>query len=203
MSKADKPLKPGIRRLDEMTQEPVLDHEYDGIEELDNPLPGWWLATFYLTIVFAAGYFSWHNILSGGHVHEESYQQEWQALQARYDAEAKAKEKALDPVAFAKELANPALVAPGKGVFDGKCAACHGAQAEGLIGPNLTDEYWLHGNGSALETYKVVDQGVNEKGMPAWGPVLQKDELKQVVAYVISLKGSKPANAKAPQGSKF
>lgn len=192
-----------IRRLDELTHEPVLDHEYDGIEELDNPLPGWWLATFYITIVFAAGYFTWHNIIGGAHLHEQAYRQERAAVETQLAALEKAKEKAIDPVAFAKELSDKALLAPGGKVFSGRCSACHGAKGEGLIGPNLTDDHWINGDGKPLAIYKVIDKGVNDKGMPAWGSMLKPDELKQVTAYVISLRGSKPANAKAPQGEAY
>ena len=92
-----KPAKPHIRRLDEKTNEPVLDHEYDGIEELDNPLPGWWLATFYLCVAFAAFYYGWQNIVAGGHVHEDAYRAEQARLDQKLaDAEATAA-KAFDP----------------------------------------------------------------------------------------------------------
>lgn len=189
-----------IRRLDEFTNEPVLDHEYDGIEELDNPLPGWWLATFYITIVFAAGYFTWHNIVGGANLHEKAYRAERAQIEAKIAEREKAQQAAIDPVAFAKEHSDPGLVAPGGKVFEGKCSSCHGPQGGGLIGPNLTDNFWIHGDGSALEVHKVVAKGVNDKGMPPWEALLSKEELKQVVAYVLSLKGSKPANPKAPQG---
>lgn len=191
-----------IRRLDEKTNEPVLDHEYDGIEELDNPLPGWWLATFYITIVFAAFYFSWQNIFAGGHVHEEAYR----ADQARLDAKIAAVEaeaaKNFDATKLAAELGDKALVAPGAAVFKANCVTCHGPAAGGVVGPNLTDDYWIHGDGSPVEIWKVVDKGVPEKAMPSWGALIKPEEVKQVVAYVVSLHGSHPANARPPQGKK-
>ena len=190
-----------IRRLDEFTNEPVLDHEYDGIEELDNPLPGWWLGTFYITIVFAAGYFAWHNIVGGGQVHERAYRAERAVVEAKINELAMANQAAIDPVAFAKEVSDKALIAPGGQIYSGKCAACHGAKGEGMIGPNLADNYWIHGDGTPLEIFKVIDKGVNEKGMPPWGSLLKKAELNQVTAYVISLQGSNPPNAKPPQGN--
>lgn len=197
-----KPTGSHIRRLDEKTHEPVLDHDYDGIEELDNPLPGWWLTTFYLTIVFAAVYFGWQNILAGGHVNEELYKAE----QARHDqkladADAAAA-KAFDPAKLAQELEDKALIGPGRQVFQTNCVTCHGPAAGGVVGPNLTDEYWIHGDGSPVEIWKVVNKGVPEKAMPSWGAMIKPEEVKQVVAYVISLKGSHPANAKPPQGEK-
>ena len=194
--------KPNIRRLDEFTNEPVLDHEYDGIEELDNPLPGWWLATFYICIAFAGVYFTWQNILAGGHVHEQAYRAERAAIEAKSAAAEAAKVKAIDPVAFNKELSDKGLAASGAQVFGSRCASCHGPQAGGLIGPNLTDAYWIHGDGTPLEIYKVVDKGVNDKGMPNWGAILKPGDLKQVTAFVYSLKGSHPGNPKAPQGQK-
>ena len=189
-----------IRRIDELTNEPVLDHDYDGIEELDNPLPGWWKATFYLTIVFAAGYFAWHNIFAGGQVHEMAYRAERAALDAKVAAIEQAKAAAFDPAALAKELADPKLASTGQPVFAAKCVSCHGAQAQGVIGPNLTDNAWINGDGTPAAIFKVVKDGVNEKGMPPWGPLLKEAELKGVVAYVISLKGSNPPGAKPPQG---
>lgn len=189
-------------RFDEITREPVLNHAYDGIEELDNPLPGWWLGTFYITIVFAAGYFVWHNIVGGGMVHERAYRAERSVVEAKLAELEKAKAASIDPVAFGKELANPALVGPGQQLFTAKCSSCHGPQAGGLIGPNLTDNHWINGDGTPLAIFKVVEKGT-DKGMPPWNGLLKPDELKQVTAYVISLKGSKPANAKPPQGTAY
>lgn len=198
-----KPKQPHIRRMDEMTNEPVLDHEYDGIEELDNPLPGWWLATFYITIVFAAGYFTWHNIIGGAHLHEEAYKAEWASLSAKIAAAEKAADKSIDPVALTKELSDKALVAPGEQVFNAKCVICHAAGGAGVVGPNLTDNAWINGDGTAPAIFKIVSKGVDGKGMPTWEGVLKPEEIKQVVAYVLSIKGSKPANPKPPQGKVF
>ena len=197
-----KPSKPHIRRMDEMTNEPVLDHEYDGIEELDNPLPGWWLATFYITIVFAAFYFSWQNIFAGGHVHEQAYLADQAALDQKIAKIQEAAAKAFDPAKLAKELGDKALIEPGKQVFQTNCVTCHGPAAGGVVGPNLTDDYWIHGDGTPVAIWKVVNEGVPEKAMPTWGKQLAAEQVKQVVAYVISLHGSHPANAKEPQGKK-
>ena len=91
----------------------------------------------------------------------------------------------------------------GKKSFGEKCSSCHGTQAQGLIGPNLTDSFWLHGNGSPSAIAKVIQDGVPDKGMPSWGPLLSRDELTQIAAYLVSLKGSHPAGAKAPQGPEY
>lgn len=191
------------RRLDEITNEPVLDHDYDGIEELDNPLPGWWLATFYGAIVFAAGYFIWHNIYGDGHLHWASYMKQRQAIEAKTIARDAAAEAALNPQALTTELASADLASQGKGIFESKCATCHLPDGGGLVGPNLTDNYWINGDGTAVPVYKVIRDGINAKGMPPWGAILAENELKQVSAYVLSLKGTTPASPKEPQGEQY
>lgn len=196
-----KPNDPHIRRMDEILNEPVLDHDYDGIEELDNPLPGWWLMTFYLAIVFSAGYFFWHSVIGDNRLAEREYRQQWAAVEARQAEELAAQKASLDPEALTAEVVQPAVIQAGKPIYDLRCSACHGMQGEGLIGPNLADEYWLHGDGSPVPVYEVIRDGVNANGMPPWGPLLSEDELKQVTGYVISLQGTNPPNAKAPQGS--
>lgn len=191
------------KRLDEVTNEPVLDHEYDGIEELDNPLPGWWLATFYGAIVFAAFYIVWHNVYGDSQLHWAKYMKQRQAVEAKATAREAASEAALDPEALAKELSNADLASAGKAIYDGKCSACHALDGGGLVGPNLTDNAWINGDGSAVPVYKVIRDGINAKGMPPWGPILSEDELKQVSAYVLALKGTTPASPKEPQGEQY
>ena len=191
------------RRMDEILGEPVLDHEYDGIEELDNPLPGWWLATFYGAIIFSVFYFTYHNIVNDSHVAESRYKTQIAAIEAK-QAEIKAEQEAnLDEGALNKELMQASLAGPGKAIFEGKCASCHAADGGGLVGPNLTDAHWINGDGSPVTIFKVIRDGVNANGMPPWGGILNESEMKQVSAYVVSLKGSTPANPKAPQGEKF
>lgn len=190
------------RRMDAFTNEPVLDHEYDGIEELDNPLPGWWLATFYGAILFAAVYFTWQNIYAGGHVHWNKYMQQRQAIETKAAERAAAEAAALDPKALTKELQDPANASKGQAIFAAKCSVCHAPDGGGLVGPNLTDDYWINGDGTPVAVYKVARDGVNAKGMPSWGPILSKDELKEVVSYVLTLRGTSPANPKEPQGEK-
>jgi cytochrome c oxidase cbb3-type subunit 3 len=192
-----------IRRYDEITNEPVLDHDYDGIEELDNPLPGWWLATFYLCVIFAGGYFLWFQILNDGNNIRHTYNQEWQAMEAKaMEADAAAAASMSDDL-FAKQVNDPAVVTAGKAVYESKCSSCHAPDGGGLIGPNLTDNHWLHGDGKPMAVFKVIKDGVMAKGMPAWGPVLSKEELSQVSAFVVSLKGTKPAAPKEAQGDAY
>lgn len=174
----------------------LLDHEYDGIRELDFPLPRWWLMIFYATIVFGVGYAGYYMAGPGPGQLEElsSAMKEIEAKKAAVQANDSRAGRPDDWTAA------PERLAAGKLVYVGKCVPCHGQSGEGAIGPNLTDDYWIHGDGSPQSIAKVVREGVLEKGMPAWNEMLSADELRDVVLYAASLRGSRPANAKAPQG---
>lgn len=187
-----------MSRDNEKKEGELLDHNYDGIQELDNMLPRWWLATFYLTIVFSIIYFGYYELGTG-----QSIDQEFTADIAALEAKTLASGK----VAFPDEnklksvLASADSKVKGHDVFRVRCASCHGDKGQGLIGPNLTDSYWLHGDGKPESIGKTIYGGVPEKGMPPWGPVLSEEEVYAVTAFVVSLKGSNPAGAKAPQGN--
>lgn len=183
--------------MTENKHEETLEHEYDGIRELDNPLPGWWLATFYGTIVFALLYVGYYHLGTG-----PSLVEELQRDMAEISEKAKPAEgpSGPDESALLAVLEDPAALRLGKEQYAAKCASCHGNQGEGSIGPNLTDAYWIHGDGSITAIATVVSDGVAAKGMPPWKGLLKEDELVAVVGFVKSLKGTKPANAKAPQG---
>jgi cytochrome c oxidase cbb3-type subunit III len=171
-------------------------HEYDGIKELDNPLPKWWLFTFYIMVVFSAFYIPYYHFLGGQNPIDE-YGSDLAKLE-----EIRKSEPPLegDTEKLAMALTDMQVKEKGKAVFVGKCAACHGIEGQGVIGPNLADNYWLHGDGTAKMIAKTVSEGVPAKGMPPWGPVLSPDELTQVTVFVASLKGTNPLNPKAPQG---
>ena len=175
-------------------------HDYDGIQELDNPLPGWWLATFYISIVFAVLYFAYYVLGEGPSLRDELHKAE--VVQEQKINANKPKEGSMDEAKLASFEKDSAHLQAGKADFEGKCVACHGPQGQGIIGPNLTDNFWIHGKGTLGDIAKVVSEGVNDKGMPPWGPVLKPDELVEVVVYVHSLRGSNPPNPKAPQGEK-
>ena len=172
----------------------LLDHNYDDIQELDNPLPNWWLTTFFGTIIFAFLYYI-HYTFGGGATLQEELKVALQELP-------KATEILLSEKELETKLGAPGSLEKGKAVFVAKCTACHGAEGQGLIGPNLTDEYWIHGKGTRADIYAVIQKGVAEKGMPAWGSMISSDEVVQVTGYVYSLKGTHPLNAKPPQGEK-
>ncbi|MFC6999923.1 c-type cytochrome [Rufibacter roseus] len=173
------------------------DHSYDGIHELDNDLPPWWKYSFYATIVFSVVYLLNYHVM-GGQLQEQEYEAEMQAaavLSASHGG-GNANEKT-----DFKPLTDVAQLEAGKATYIQNCAACHGQNAEGVVGPNLTDEYWLHG-GDVNDIYKVVKFGVTSKGMVAWQGKLSKEQMLEVSSYILSLQGTNPANAKEPQGEK-
>ena len=177
---------------------PLTDHDYDGIQEYDNPLPTWWLATFFLTIIFAFIYFIHYYSGSGMTLLQELDVAMKDIEKSSMSLQVAPAETAGD---FEAVLKDPKYAAMGAGVFESKCVACHRADLGGQIGPNLTDAYWIHG-ATPLNIAKVVRDGIPDKGMPPWGASLSKEEVHGVVAYIVSKKGSNPANAKAPQGEK-
>lgn len=177
----------------------LLDHNYDGIQELDNPLPFWWLAIFYLCILFSIAYVFYYEFGDGPTLTQELVQDQ-QLIEAK-QFEGNNAPKGLDENKLNSFLTDPAQNLKGKEIFTGKCASCHGPEGQGIIGPNLADNYWIHGDGSPKEVAQVIQKGVGDKGMPAWGAMLKEEEWYQVSAYVHSLKGSHPANPKSPQGN--
>ncbi len=195
--------RPDIKGLDPILNEPILNHEYDGIEELDNPLPSWWVKTFYLTIVFSAVYLYYHNVVGGGTRGHQAYMQELTAYQTAEYQKEQAQIKALDPAVLQDQIIKPAAVTGGATHFAERCAACHAADGGGAIGPNLTDKNWLHGDGTPIAVYNVIKKGVPEKGMPPWGSIFDPDQMIEVTAYVMSLKGTAPASPKAAEGKEF
>lgn len=177
---------------------PIAGHEYDGIQEFDNPLPRWWVQMFYLTIVFSIGYYGYYEFGPGKGL-SETFDAEMSQAQVLRAQNAPKEPAGGDSAKLLAAVKDPGQVTKGKAVYTSKCASCHGAQGQGSIGPNLTDDHWIHG-GKAPEIAKTVAEGVAAKGMPPWGSVISADELVQVVAYVKSLRGTNPPNAKAPEG---
>ncbi|MBX3022491.1 MAG: c-type cytochrome [Bdellovibrionales bacterium] len=175
------------------------DHEYDGIQELDNPLPNWWLLTFLGTIIFAYLYYLHYESGSGPTINQE-LKADLAVIEA---AKAKRGTKSDSEEELQKLLASAAVLNEGKAVFQGKCAACHGADLQGVIGPDLTDDYWLHGQGKLADIATIVRKGVVEKGMPPWDGQLKDAEVSAVTVYIVSKRGSHPANSKGPQGEKI
>ncbi len=181
----------------EKENEIILNHDYDGIKELDNLLPPWWKYLFYATIVFSAIYIYNYHISNV-----------WALSEGEYNEEVRVANQQLNDLAasgaFINEktvvaLKDPASIATGKEIFTRNCTSCHGANAQGIIGPNLTDDYWINGGG-IKNVFRTISNGVLDKGMISWKGQLKSSEIQLVASYVLSLKGSKPQNPKAPQG---
>ena len=178
----------------------MQDHDYDGIQELDNPLPRWWLYGFYFCIAFAVGYLLYYHVLGWGPNAQQEYQQEMAYAQTHYkDVREKTSDEnnnGLDQKEY-EVLTDAASLKDGNKHFHAVCFACHGAQAQGMVGPNLTDEYWLHGC-KINQIMKNITTGFPDKGMPPFGggPTLSEKQLQDVASYIISLQGSNPPNPK-------
>jgi cytochrome c oxidase cbb3-type subunit 3 len=178
-------------------QDHLLDHNYDGIQEYDNPLPRWWLALFWATIIFTPLYILYFHF-GGGMLAIERYDQEMIAF---YDKQAE-QLLALGEISentLVDLMADDSMMNGGKKIFQAKCATCHGMFGEGGIGPNLTDDYWLHG-AQLMDVYATVRDGVTAKGMLAWERQLRPAELMAVSSYVGMMLGTEPPNPKPPQG---
>lgn len=173
----------------------LIEHSYDGIQEYDNPMPQWWVTTFWITIVFSIFYYLNLGNTGVGQGREAEYAADMAAFRAAHPTGGGGG----DAAALLAVAKRPKEVAEGKTVFVAKCAACHAADGGGIIGPNLTDNAWLHG-GTIDSIYATVNNGVLAKGMPAWGKLLKDDEMREVVAYVWTLRGTLPAKPKAPEG---
>lgn len=211
----------------------LLDHDYDGIKELDNDLPRWWLGLFYFSIVWAVLYMMYYHVTGLGYSQEEEYLSEMNPNYVRVEpANAKllgllpeyhipnykpggdfTPRKALlgedlepyvemtresDTTAYVA-LTDQASLATGQDLFVKNCASCHGNLGEGGVGPNLTDQYWLHGS-DITDVVKSVGYGYPTKGMIAWRGMLKPEQILLVASHVVTLRGTNPPNQKAPQG---
>jgi cytochrome c oxidase cbb3-type subunit 3 len=179
----------------------MLDHNYDGIRELDNNLPPWWKYGFYLTIVFAIVYLTHYHITKTGSLQIEEYNNELKQAEVAAAEYRKTSTNLVDE-ANVTLLTDAASLAEGKQIFETNCVACHGPEGGGVVGPNLTDDYWLHG-GSIKDVFKTIKYGYPEKGMIAWKENLSPAQIAQVASYIKSLRGTKPANPKEMQGTLY
>ena len=183
----------------EQDKDRLLDHSYDGIQEYDNPMPRWWVLTFWATIVFAILYVLNVPGIGNGDGRIADYNADMASAKARRLAAEPA--GGPTPEALAALAADPAAIANGKQLFTTYCAACHRADGGGQIGPNLTDDSWVHG-GTLPEIRTTIHDGVLAKGMPEWGKVLNPDQVNAAAVYVKSLGGTRPPNPKPPEGIK-
>ncbi len=173
-------------------------HAVDDIEEYDNRLPNWWLITFYATIIFAVGYF-FHYQMLGGEGSVAAYEREMQPVWAAEAARMRAA-GAVTPAMLAALSRDSNTVAQGRTAFTTNCVACHAANGGGGIGPNLTDNAWIHG-GAPDVIYRTITNGVLNKGMPAWGAQLGAERVQAITAFLLTIKNTNVAGGRAAQGT--
>lgn len=190
-----------LNRFKPLEQEISLDlgHDYDGIRELDNRLPPWWLYGFYCTILFACVYMWRYHVSHSAPSSGEEYQIAMQQAEIQKAAYLKNAANNVDENSV-KLLTGADELTAGKVIFESTCFPCHGKAGEGGVGPNLTDEYWLHG-GSIHDIFKTIKYGWPEKGMKSWKDDYSPSQIAQIASYVKSLGGTNPPNPKPPQGT--
>jgi cytochrome c oxidase cbb3-type subunit III len=173
----------------------LLDHEYDGIRELDNLLPRWWVWLFYLTTIFAVLYMVYYHVLDKGNLMAAEYQAEMKAgevIKAATMGKFEAGIPALQP------SKDPAVIESGRQTFVTLCAPCHRPDGGGLVGPNLCDNYWIHGSNFA-DNVTTIWNGVPAKGMVTWKNTLKPDQIYAAASYIYTLRGTNPKNPKPPE----
>lgn len=188
----------------EKEEEILFDHEYDGIRELDNNLPPWWVYGFYLSIAVSVFYIYFYHFSSYAKSSQELYAIEMQEAQEATERYLSSQSNRIDE-SNVELLTDIAALNDGKSVYNAYCIACHmesGGSAPGGVGPNLTDEYWIHG-GDIKSVFKTIKYGVPEKGMIPWQDQLRPSEIQSVASYILSLQGTNPPNAKEPQGELY
>jgi cytochrome c oxidase cbb3-type subunit 3 len=193
----------GLKPLSE-EKDLVMEHEFDGIAELDNPTPAWFMVLFYGTILFAIGYMVNYHVIGWGQSQEQEYAAELQ--QAEDDRIALLQKPGGGGANKINEnnveaSTDEAVLQAGAALFKNVCTPCHGEHAEGIVGPNLTDDHWLHG-GTVKNIFKTIKYGVPDKGMIAWEKSMNAKQISDITSYIMSLKGTNPPGAKAPQGQK-
>jgi cytochrome c oxidase cbb3-type subunit 3 len=185
----------------ERESEVMTDHEYDGIRELDNNLPPWWVWGFYATIIFAVVYVFNYHVFRTAPSQLQEYTAEMEQAEESKKSYLAVKGASVDE-SNVTVITDAAMLTNAKEIYTGNCANCHGANGEGGVGPNLTDEFWLHGGG-IQNVFKIIKYGVPEKGMISWQGQLKPEKMQAVASYILTLQGSTPSNAKAPQGEKW
>ena len=173
---------------------PIKGHNYDGIVELDNNPPSWFNWLFFLPIVWGVFYVMYYHVLNMGPLQEEAYAEEMQIAEASMP-EIKIDYSTMKPLTSADDLAR------GEVIFKSNCAACHLENGGGSVGPNLTDKYWING-GDFSSIYKTVYEGVDGKGMAAWGDILVSDDIHKVSSYIETLRNTN-VEGKAPEGDEY
>ena len=178
----------------------MFEHDFDGIKELDNKVPPWFNVLFYGTIIFAGIYLLVFHVFHLKPLMIEEYTEEVRTAQVKQEELIKSgsliNENTVVLLKDVESLQN------GKATFMANCIPCHGQNGEGIVGPNLTDEYWIHGGG-IKNIFRTIKVGVPEKGMITWGNLLSPKKIQEVASYVVSLQGTNPPNGKPPEGQKW
>ena len=175
----------------------LLDHEYDGIRELDNKLPRWWVWLFYGTIVFAVVYLLYYHVLGMGNLMAAEYRMEMKQGEALKVA---AMSKFESGIPSLQPSRDPAVLNTGRDLFLTRCAPCHRADGGGLVGPNLCDAYWIHGSNFS-DNVTTIWNGVPAKGMITWKNYLKPQDIYSVASYIYTLRGTHPPNPKPPENT--
>ncbi len=178
----------------------MLDHDYDGIKELDNALPPWWKYGFIITIFIAVLYLLKYEIWHNGPNPIEEYNTEMTTAKDEVDAYLASMKNNVDEKTVT--MADAAGIAAGQVSFAKTCVPCHGTKGEGGVGPNLTDDYWLHG-GNVADLFKTIKYGYPDKGMQSWQATYSPIQIQELASYIKTLRGTNPPNGKAPQGDLF
>lgn len=182
-------------------QDILLDHDYDGIQELDNNLPPWWKWGFYITIIAAVIYMLAYHVTGTGKLQAEEFADEL-AVAAKQKEERMKNSAENITEENVTALVDAAEIAKGKDIYEKNCSACHMADGGGMVGPNLTDNYWLHGGG-VKNIFKTITYGVPAKGMISWQAQLSPKQIQEVTSFIMTLHGTKPAAPKEPQGEEW
>jgi cytochrome c oxidase cbb3-type subunit 3 len=185
----------------EQERDILLDHDYDGIKELDNNLPPWWKYGFYISILFSVGYMFHYHVLGTGKLQIAEYNDEMEKARIELEEYRLLAANNIDETNVVI-LSDAAELIKGGEIYIQYCSACHGTGGEGNVGPNLTDDYWIHG-ADIKDIFKVIKDGVPQKGMISWKQQLSPKQIQEVSSYIKSIVGTNPPNAKEPQGEKF
>ena len=175
----------------------LMDHEADGIRELDNKLPRWWVWLFYITIVFAICYMGYFHVFNAGDLQIAAYEKDRKAGEELKATAVAAFDTAIGTLTPSSDKV---VLAKGRQTFVTLCAPCHREDAGGLVGPNLTDDYWIHGS-NFVDNVKVIVNGVPDKGMLTWRGVLTPSDIHAVASYIYTLRGTHPPNPKPAENT--
>jgi len=176
---------------------PLLEHEADGIKELDNLLPRWWVWLFHITVAFSVVYMVYYHVAGAGDLQAAEYTKEWKRGEAIKSASIAKFESGIDTLTPSTDKA---VLNQGQQLYVNYCAPCHRADGGGLVGPNLCDDYWIHGS-NYVDNVKTVINGVPAKGMLTWRGVLNPDQIKAVSSYVYTFRGTTPKNPKPAENT--